>query len=121
MGLDTTHDCWHGPYSSFMRWRTEVAKAVGIDLRAMEGFGGRTKWKALKPDTLHVLLNHSDCDGKIKAADCRPLAFRLAKVLPLLPAIDDTVYGKYYLRDKTRQFIKGLRLAARYREDVEFR
>ncbi len=25
MGLDTSHDCWHGPYSQFMRWRTWLA------------------------------------------------------------------------------------------------
>ena len=28
MGLDTTHDCWHGPYSMFMRWRTAIAAAA---------------------------------------------------------------------------------------------
>jgi hypothetical protein len=24
MGLDTTHDAWHGAYSAFMRWREKV-------------------------------------------------------------------------------------------------
>ncbi len=38
MGLDTSHDCWHGAYSAFMRFRTEVAKAAGIPLRLMQGF-----------------------------------------------------------------------------------
>ena len=38
MGLDTTHDCWHGAYSAFMRWRTAVAKAAGIPLLLMDGF-----------------------------------------------------------------------------------
>ncbi len=38
MGLDTTHDCWHGPYSMFMRWRIFIAKQVGIPLLLMEGF-----------------------------------------------------------------------------------
>jgi len=39
MGLDTTHDAWHGAYSAFMRWRTEIARAAGLPpLELMEGF-----------------------------------------------------------------------------------
>ena len=38
MGLDTSHDCWHGPYSAFMRWREWLADLAGIPLRLMEGF-----------------------------------------------------------------------------------
>lgn len=29
MGLDTTHDCWHGAYSAFSRWREQLAVAAG--------------------------------------------------------------------------------------------
>lgn len=29
MGLDTTHDCWHGAYSAFTRWRNKLAEAAG--------------------------------------------------------------------------------------------
>ena len=39
MGLDTTHNCWHGAYSAFMRWRQEIARAAGLPpLELMEGF-----------------------------------------------------------------------------------
>lgn len=39
MGLDTSHNCWHGAYSAFMRWRREVAKLAGLPpLELMEGF-----------------------------------------------------------------------------------
>jgi len=38
MGLDTSHDAWHGPYTAFMRWRRWVAKQIGIPLDLMEGF-----------------------------------------------------------------------------------
>lgn len=39
MGLDTSHGCWHGAYSAFMRWRQEVARAAGLPpLELMEGF-----------------------------------------------------------------------------------
>ena len=39
MGLDTSHDCWHGPYSAFMRWRTSLAHSMGIPYRLMQGLG----------------------------------------------------------------------------------
>lgn len=39
MGLDTTHDAWHGAYSAFMRWRQELCVAAGLPpLELMEGF-----------------------------------------------------------------------------------
>lgn len=109
MGLDTTHDCWHGPYSAFMRWRQAVAEAAGIPpLMLMEGFFERNgymdpfrdlarqwpdtaetyyrglpiPWDALKSSPLHVLLSHSDADGTIAAADCAPLADALEELLP---------------------------------------
>jgi hypothetical protein len=38
MGLDVSHDCWHGAYSAFMRWREGIAKAASIPLWAMDGY-----------------------------------------------------------------------------------
>jgi hypothetical protein len=47
MGLDTTHDAWHGAYSAFMRWRTEIAKVAGLPpLDLMEGFYGGQQRRA---------------------------------------------------------------------------
>jgi hypothetical protein len=40
MGLDVSHNAWHGAYSAFMRWRTEIARLCGIPLNFMEGFYG---------------------------------------------------------------------------------
>lgn len=122
MGLDTSHDCWHGPYSSFMQWREELAKAAGMPpLQQMDGFidGEGIKWESLAPDVIHVLLNHSDCDGFIERADCKPLADRLKELLPLLP---DAYPGwRDYYRDKTTMFIRGLMLAHNKKQRVEFR
>src|SRR6185436_20958665 len=99
MGLDTTHDCWHGAYSAFMRWRQKIAAVAGLPpLTLMEAFFEKgsvydpfakmaaefpataeaiyeslpIRWDALKPDVLHVLLHHSDCDGDIPAEVCGP-------------------------------------------------
>ncbi len=39
MGLDCSHDAWHGAYSAFMRWRQKVAEVAGMPpLELMEGF-----------------------------------------------------------------------------------
>lgn len=39
MGLDCSHDAWHGAYSAFMRWRQEIARVAGLPpLELMEGF-----------------------------------------------------------------------------------
>ncbi len=87
---------------------------------SMQGFGGKTPWSSLGKDPLIVLLNHSDCDGIIKAKDCAPLADRLEKLLPALRSEGDGGghIGSY--EEKTRQFINGLRLAASRNEDVDF-
>ncbi len=39
MGLDTSHDAWHGAYSSFNTWRTKIAEIAGFPpLELMQGF-----------------------------------------------------------------------------------
>src|SRR5690348_13110424 len=101
MGLDVSHDAWHGAYSAFSRWRNKLAEVAGLPpLGLMEGFFERGKytdpftmlarefpnlaedyyaclpirWDALKPDPLHYLLNHSDCDGYISPGRCKRIA-----------------------------------------------
>lgn len=144
MGLDTTHGCWHGAYSAFGRWRSKLAEVAGLPpLELMAGFWPGLvqwmryveptfrpsaddlmarlpiRWECLKPDVLYVLLDHSDCEGELPADVCAPLADRLAELLPLLPNEDDDGHiGDW--REKTQQFIDGLRLAASRGEAVEF-
>lgn len=74
------------------------------------------RWDVLKPDPLIVLLDHSDYDGCIEPEDCGPLANRLEELLPLLPEAE----GRWDWRALTQTFIDGLRLAAQWRERVEF-
>ena len=114
MGLDTTHDCWHGPYSSFGDFRRALAKAAGMPpLDEMHGYKqGFRAWDSLRPDVLHKLLNHSDCDDEINTEDCAPLADRMEALLPNIESD--------YWREKAEGFIAGLRLAASKQENVEF-
>lgn len=60
MGLDTSHNCWHGPYSAFMRWRTEIAKQIGIPLQMMEGFYDWQKITQEDRDKLGSLIMNKD-------------------------------------------------------------
>ncbi len=39
MGLDCSHNAWHGAYSAFMRWRQKIAEVAGLPpLELMDGF-----------------------------------------------------------------------------------
>jgi len=144
MGLDTSHDCWHGAYSAFARFRQAIAKAAGIPLGVMEGhyrppewaFEQLTpgaqyaiketlqslplSWDLFKHDPLIVLLHHSDCDGILPLRHLPDLAKRLREIAPLLKGQD----GGGHLGDieaKVIQFAEGCELAASRGEDVEFR
>ena len=69
------------------------------------------KWKCLKKDCLHELLNHSDCDGYLRVGLLKPLADRLEQLLP-------NIIGEWV--GVTEKFIKGLRKAASKRGRVTF-
>lgn len=151
MGLDTSHDCWHGAYSAFMTWRTKLASVAGLPpLELMEGFFRPLNsdflptlysrkghddtsddplsrldeqlpisWDCLKPDPLHELLVHSDCEGEIPWESCKGIADSLEKLLPDLPKEDHWGHiGNW--EDKTKQFIDGLRDAYDSKENVDF-
>ena len=77
------------------------------------------RWEALKPDPLHILLSHSDCDGEIAAEDCGPIADSLERLTPRLP-VGDAIGHIGNWRDKTAQFVTGLRKAAAAGENVGF-
>ena len=157
MGLDCSHNAWHGAYSAFMRWREKLAEVAGLPpLMLMEGFytplddmrmpatlyhgidtnrpaygaGSEPymarldaqlpiRWECLKPSALHELLYHSDCDGEIPADRCGPIADALEALVPLLP---DEVAGGHigHWREKTMQFVTGLRAAAAAGEPLDF-
>jgi len=146
MGLDTTHGCWRGAYSAFMRWREKIAECAGLPpLMLMEGFfekGNYTdpferdimdktkrrypygnlpiRWDCLKPSALHQLLYHSDCDGEIEAENCGPIADALEELMPELEKAGDGGGHIGLYADKTQKFINGLREAASKGENVNF-
>lgn len=134
MGLDTSHDCWHGAYSAFSRWRDQLAKAAGYEFARIEGGSRDTilidwghiedknyngEWDTTPSDPLIVLIAHSDCEGAIHPEQAKPLADRLEELLPLLPEGE----GGGHIGDwrvKTQTFIDGLRRAVAANEPVDF-
>src|SRR3990172_6107396 len=89
----------NSPFGPFLHyWCTEVDALLPI------------AWDVLKPDPLHILLKHSDCDGEIAWQDCAAIADRLESLIPLLPQATDAGHiGDW--REKTQAFVDGLRLA----------
>jgi len=138
MGLDTSHDAWHGAYSAFTRWRNRIARAGGYMLSEIKAFNGIPgheyplldyghlteaqclgKWERTPEDPLLVLLWHSDCEGEIYPEQAGPLADRLESLLPALGAEEGGGHVGSYA-DKTRTFIAGLRAAAAAGEPIVF-
>jgi len=143
MGLDTSHDCWHGAYSAFTRWRHHIATVAGYriitptredilaggihmsyvdidwDIFNAENYQGEWDDGPFIDDALLHLIVHSDCDGVIHPKHARPLADRLEG---LLPKLDEGQSGGHIwsMREVTQQFIDGLRKAAAADEDVDF-
>jgi hypothetical protein len=142
MGLDTSHDCWHGAYSGFFRFREALGRVAGLPYRrSLSGFPpveldidwdkvtrGQLAgdWDAAPAvergcydpplrDPLLYLLIHSDCDGVLKHGYLQPLADRLEELQPRIEAA-----GDHYVIRHLAEFITGLRRAQESGEDVKF-
>ena len=113
------------PYSCFFRVREAIADATKLPIYFMEGFldtsdgelhftlnikdlkdvyriGIPIKWNTLRYDTLHNLINHSDCDGT--------LSWRIAgKIAKRLKEIKDKVrFENFNIREDTYNKLIGL-------------
>ncbi|MGD1416469.1 hypothetical protein [Bacillus stercoris] len=134
MGLDTTHNAFHGAYSSFNNFRRFLLKSIGgsypphENKELMDGywyFGDGYSTETHKG--LAEFFGHSDCDGEISPEMCKIVADELEAILPQVEELAkaEQSYG-YTLRDGgwiavTKQFIEGCRLAHERNEPLEFR
>ena len=122
MGLDTSHNCWHGPYSSFNRFRHWVAENIGINLDEYIGFGGDKEYGEIENHDLFPFLFHSDCEGDISPDDCKKIADGLdtmLKKVPLVEKIGDMYWGENF-RSRAVSFRDGCLEAYKAGESVEF-
>lgn len=141
MGLDTTHDCWHGPYSAFSRWCEALARAAGyavwpvdsMELHALKRtvvmidwghIGGEAHlegdWDETPSDPLLVLIVHRDNGGHINPAQAGPLADRIEQLAALLPPEQHGSWDPDWMKVKAAKFVAGLRKAAAAGETVRF-
>lgn len=112
MGLDVSHNCWQGSYTSFHEFRLALCDAIGIefDRPDCEHYDGQ--WDELPKEPLEILIDHSDCDGHIHPREAAVLRDRLREIIPLLK--DEWVVRKAI------QFADGLDLAVDMGEIVDF-
>ena len=141
MGLDCSHDAFHGAYSAFNRFRQVVASAAGGSFPPHEeGFVEKyTREEGKLPNAdwwyvgdgmeaethpgLRLFMMHSDCDGELSPAECVLVANDLES---LLPKIDEHGGGSRHIANQggygavARKFIAGCREAAAAGEVLEF-
>lgn len=132
MGLDCSHDAFHGAYSAFNRFRQAVCEATGGSFPPHEN-------EAIDPNSwywgddysenthpgLFVFLAHEDCEGEISPDDCVVVAGELEALLPKLNELDGKYGGGHIasvggLVDVCKKFIAGCRLAAQHEESLIF-
>lgn len=105
MGLDVSHDAFHGAYSAFNRLRQMICRAVGgsfpphSDKELLAKLEVETPlhdhWYVpddITPESspgLYAFLEHSDCDGDIDPATCDLVANELELLLPKIAEMDD--------------------------------
>ena len=150
MGLDCSHDAFHGAYSAFDRFRQTVARAMGGSFPPHYVYGDdnqpiRKGKFGLERDTslderqwywgdgyttvthpgLCEFLSHSDCDGEISPEMCVKVADELEALLPEIERVAPAD-GGHIARDGgyvavTKRFIGGCRAAAKAGTPLLFR
>ena len=150
MGLDCSHDAFHGAYSAFNALRQVVCAAIGGSYppHNFPGFkrGVITRDDLLGtaepldnamiyfcepgkdvdvPDGLYEFLTHSDCDGEISPEMCAKVADDLEALLPKIQAMTGTPWsGHIEARggyvEALRLFIAGCRAAHEAGEPLGF-
>ena len=147
MGLDCSHNAFHGAYSAFNSFRQAVCRAVGGTypphwLRTYDGDIARdSNGMAIRdlsledgmwyvPDSFTRELNpgiyeffeHSDCDGTISPDMCLVIAKELE---PLLDKMPEESFGHILqdggYRSVLRRFIDGCKAAHSKGEPLRFR
>jgi hypothetical protein len=74
------------------------------------------KWSDFKPNVLHKLLYHSDCEGYLGHSTANKIAIELEKIIQNIERNETNEY--YY--NKTLTFIDGCKLAYSKKEKLTF-
>lgn len=143
MGLDTSHDAWHGSYSGFSSFREQIAKTLNLvdedgryyptlfsevddstyplrqEVEQITDYQGN--WDEPAPDPILYLLAHSDCDGIIRNEHLGPLIKRLEDVLAVEQEPDPLQEREQErFLERVQRFIDGAQDALDAGEDIDF-
>jgi len=129
MGLDISHDAFHGAYSAFNRFRKALARAMGGSFPPHDLFehdDNRWYWghgySAETHPGLTIFFCHSDCDGEMTPEECALVIRDLAPLVEKLPAYGGGGHiesaGGY--RAVGEQFLRGCQAAIDANENLEF-
>jgi hypothetical protein len=136
--VDVSHGCFSGSLGQFDGLRLVWAQAAGYGILDYTNYGGPLipninynalteadfmgEWPSGAPDDpLVILLAHVEDDGRIKKTHCPYLADRLEELgasILAKSAYNSGAGVSWFLL--TQQFIRGLRTAAAYDQDVVF-
>lgn len=103
-------------YGGFNRFRTRLAKLIGLNLKEMVGFGGVIPFPSPDAEPIVYLLDHSDCDGDMPPDQCRVVAPRLEQLLFQLDVSCDDDYD----HEQGQRLATLMRDAARLEERLIF-
>lgn len=117
MGLDTTHNCFHGPYGTFNRFRISLGLQIGIDLNDFVEYGGMKSSLNDFNHDLKPLFNHSDCDGELTPKESEQIIKGLNSVLE---NFNEKLPQDFNFKEKIIQFRDGLIEAVSKNENVIF-
>jgi hypothetical protein len=121
MGLDTTHNAWHGPYSSFNRFRYQLAKRIGINLDEYIGYNpGGSKDLVSIDHPLMDLFNHSDCDGELTPEQCSKIVDGLDQIINDSPIPTNSRSEDYLFIHQVIRFRDGCKEAYEKQEILQF-
>lgn len=139
MGLDTTHNAFHGSYIAFNCFRKAVAAAAGGSYPPHDPSLRDANGKPLRDDMwyfdnditsreknpgLAIFLSHSDCDGFLTPSECQIIADEIEALLPIIDEQDiytsDPKISRGWTSNTARKWINGCRLAARKQENLYF-
>jgi len=131
MGLDCSHDAFHGAYSAFNRFRQIIAKVMGgsfpphedPELEANAWYWEGDDYSKETHPGLYAFMMHSDCDGDMSPRICKCVADEMEV---LLPEIEKHGMGGGHIeaaggyKAVAERFIAGCRAAHEANEPLEF-
>jgi len=134
MGLDCSHDAFHGAYSAFDRFRRFILKSIGGSFPPHEDktldnnywYWDDEFYSEKTHKGLYEFFIHSNCDGEINPEICKMIADELEAILPQIESLSKTeLVSGHIERDGgyikiTQRFINGCRLAYKNNEPLRF-